>query len=96
MNPAYATKLGFTTRKTNVGAQKIDGLPLGTHNMVSAVFSLQGSQERVRFFEITFLLAGSSIEMVLKILFLALSKQTSSLKPKVLPGDPTPLQRPYL
>ncbi len=40
MTPAYATKLGLTTRKTSVGAQKIDGSPLETYGMVTASFSL--------------------------------------------------------
>ncbi len=34
MTPAYATKLGFSARKTNVGAQKIDGLSLETYGML--------------------------------------------------------------
>ncbi len=37
---AYAAKLGLTIRKTCVGAQKIDGLPLETYGMASASFSL--------------------------------------------------------
>ncbi len=40
MAPAYAAKLGLTTRKISVGAQKIDSLPLKTHSMASARFSL--------------------------------------------------------
>ncbi len=41
--------------------------------MVSASFSLQDSLESVLFFEKTFLLANTSIEVVLKMPFLALS-----------------------
>ncbi len=33
MTLAYTAKLGPTTRKTNIGAQKIDGLPLKTYCM---------------------------------------------------------------
>ncbi len=73
MTPAYATRLGFTTRKTSIGAQKIDGSPLETYGMASARFSIQDSLERVRFFEETFLLADTSMEVVLKIPFLSLS-----------------------
>ncbi len=73
MTPAYATKLGLTAWKTSVGAQKIDSSPLETYGMVSASFSLQDSLERVRFFEKTFLLADTSMEMVLEMLFLALN-----------------------
>ena len=73
MTPAYAGKLDLRPRPINVGAQKIDGLALETHGMTLARFSLQDSQERVRFFEETFLLADTSIEVVLGIPFLALS-----------------------
>ncbi len=40
MTSAYATKLGLTTEKTSVGAQKINGSPLKTHDMALARFSL--------------------------------------------------------
>ncbi len=47
MTLAYAAKLGLTTRKTSVGTQKIDGLPLETHGITSAKFLLQDSLGRV-------------------------------------------------
>ncbi len=73
MIPTYAAKLGLTTRKISVGAQKIDGSPLETHGMTSAKFSLQDSLGKVQFFEETFLLADTSMEVVLGIPFLSLS-----------------------
>ncbi len=73
ITPAYAVELGLITRKTSVKAQKIDGLPLETHDMASARSSLQDSLERVRFFEETFLLADTSIEVVLGMPFLSFS-----------------------
>ena len=39
--------------------------------MVSATFLLQDSQRRDRIFEETFLLANTSMEMILEMLFLA-------------------------
>ena len=39
--PAYAKKLGLRVRKTNVGAQKIDGSTLKTYDMVIAGFQVQ-------------------------------------------------------
>lgn len=42
----YAAKLGIRPKPTNIGAQKIDGLALETHNMISACFLLQDSQKR--------------------------------------------------
>ena len=38
MSPDYAKKLGLKTRKTNVGAPKIDGSTLETFGMVIADF----------------------------------------------------------
>ncbi len=73
MTPAYVAELSLTTWKTSVGVQKIDGSLLETYGMVSASFSLQDSLERVRFFEKTFLLADTSMEVVLGMPFLAFS-----------------------
>ncbi len=47
MTPAYAAELGLTTRKSSVGAQKIDGSSLETYGMASASFSLQDSLGRI-------------------------------------------------
>ncbi len=73
MTPAYAKKLGLTTRKTSIGAQKIDGSPLETYGMVLASFSLKDSLRRARFFEEIFLLTDTSMELVLGMPFLALN-----------------------
>ena len=40
MTPAYAKKLGFRTRKTDVRAQKIDGSSLNTFGIVTANFQI--------------------------------------------------------
>ena len=47
---AYAEKLGLKTRKTNVGAQKIDGSTLETFGMVIADFQVEDKSGRPRFF----------------------------------------------
>ncbi len=73
MTLAYAVKLGLTTQKTSIGAQKIDGLSLETYDIASASFSLQDNLRRVRFFEETFLLADTSMEVVLEMPFLSFS-----------------------
>lgn len=72
MTLAYTIKLGFSNRKTSVGAQKIDSLLLETYCIVSASFSLLDDLERVWFFEKTFLLVNTSMKVVLKMLFLSL------------------------
>ena len=73
MTPAYALKLGLITRKIDVGVQKIDGSALTTDRMVIAGFSLQDKLGRVWFFKETFLLADTSIEVVLGMPFFSLS-----------------------
>lgn len=64
----YKAKLGFTTQKTSIGAQKIDDIALETYSMALARFSIQDSLKRVLFFEKTFLLANISIEVILEML----------------------------
>ena len=73
MTLVYAAKLGFTTQKISVGAQKIDGLPLRTYAIALTKFSIRDSLERAYFFEETFLLAVTSIKMVLEMFFLIFS-----------------------
>ncbi len=73
MTPAFAAKLGLSTKPTGVGAQKIDGSPLATYGMAVAAFSLQDSLGKVRFFEETFLLADTSMKVVQGMPFLAFS-----------------------
>ena len=73
MTPANATKLGLKPRSTNVSAQKIDSSALTTHGIGLASFLLQNSQRRVQFSEKTFLLADTSMKILLKMPFLALS-----------------------
>ena len=73
MTPAYAAKLGLQVRKTDIGAQKIDGSTLKTFGMVLADFQVEDKLGRVRFFQKTFLLANISAEVVLDMSFLTLS-----------------------
>ena len=73
MTPAYAAKLGLKVRKTDIGAQKIDGSILETFGMVLADFQVENKLERARFFQETFLLANISTEVILGMPFLTLS-----------------------
>ena len=50
MSPTYSKRLGLKTRKTNVGAQKIDGSALETFEMVIADFQVEDKGGRPRFF----------------------------------------------
>ena len=74
MNPAYAKKLGLLVRKTDVGAQKIDGSRLETFGMELAGFSLQDKLGMVRFSQETFLL------VVLGMPFLTLGSADQTYK----------------
>ncbi len=73
MTPTFAAKWELRPRPTKVDAQKIDGLSLETYDTALTRFSIQDSLEIIWFFEETFLLADTSIEVVLEMLFLSLS-----------------------
>ena len=73
ISPAYAERLGLKTRKTNVGAQKIDGSALETFGMVIADFQVEDKSGRPRFFQETFLVADTKFEVILGMPFLKLS-----------------------
>lgn len=74
MHPGYAAKLGLVVRKTDVEAQKIDGSALETFVMLYiAGFLLWDKLGKIRFFRETFLLANTSMEVILEMPFLTLS-----------------------
>ena len=50
MSPTYAKRLGLKTRRTNIGAQKIDGSALKTFRTVIADFQVEDKGGRPRFF----------------------------------------------
>lgn len=73
MHSAYAKKLDFNIRKTDVGVQKIYVTTLEIFGMVIAVFSVHDRTRKVCFFKQTFLLANISIDVALGMSFLILS-----------------------
>lgn len=72
MSPVYIEKLGLWVRKTNISAQKINSITLIIHGMVVTNFSLKDKYGRDRFFEDIFLVANTSIEIVLDMPFFSL------------------------
>ena len=72
MTLAYPAKLGFNTRKTDIEAQKINSSTLVTYEMVIIGFLVEDRLEKVWFFEEIFLLANTSIKVILEMLFLTL------------------------
>ena len=73
VNAITPKKLGLRTRKTDIGAQKIDGSLLETYEMVIAAFQVKDKLSRAQFFQEAFLLADTSMEVALGILFLTFS-----------------------
>ena len=73
MTLAYAKQLGFQIRKADDGAQKIDGSSLDTFEIAIAGFQIIDKLGKAWFFQETFLLANTIMEMVLGMPFLTLS-----------------------
>ena len=73
MTLTFANKLGYSTQLVNIGAPKIDGFALKTYTITIVEFSIQDELGKIRFFEETFLLADTSIDIVLGMSFLSLS-----------------------
>ena len=71
MTLAYAKQLGLLVWKIDIGAQKIDSSSLWTFGIVIANFQIEDKLGRARFFQESFLLAETSMEVVLGMLFLA-------------------------
>lgn len=89
MIPAYMAQIGFIIRSTNVRALKINSSLLKIYEIVSARFLVQDKESRERFFDKTFLLADTSIEIVLDIPFLSFNKTDIDFELKAL------IQRKY-
>ena len=73
INLDYAWKLRLKIRKTNIGAQKIDGSALETFRIVIADFQVEDKTNRPRFFQETFLVADTKFEVILGMPFLKIS-----------------------
>ena len=74
MTPVYTAVLGLHVCPTDIGAQKIDRSMFSTYSIVLVNFQLKDKQGRLRFFQETFLVANTVIEVILGMLFLTLSK----------------------
>ena len=84
MTPAFASKLGLKVCSTDVKAQKIDGSTLQTFGMVLASFQVEGKLGWARFFQESFLLADTIVEVVLSMPFLTLSNADVSFSEQEL------------
>lgn len=70
---AFTTIFSLTTRMKNLEARNLDGSLFKMYSIVLVVFFVPNSPTRVQFFKETFLLAETSIKIVLGMLFLFLS-----------------------
>ena len=68
-----AKKLDLKIKKTNVGAQKIDGSTLEIYGIVITNFQIEDKTSRPRFFKKTFLVTNTKFEMIVKMFFLKIS-----------------------
>ena len=73
MTPIFGAKLGLFILPTCIGVQKIDGSTLKTYGINIAEFSTQDRLGKMRFFEENFLLADTSMDVVLEMPFLSFS-----------------------
>lgn len=73
MTPIYVAQLDLIPRTTNINTQIIDSLALKTHGMTTARFLVEDKLKWTRFFEETFLLANTSIKVILGMSFLSFS-----------------------
>lgn len=91
-----ASKLGLKVRKTDVGAQMIDESSLPTYGMVIASFQVQNQLDRLHFFQETFLLADTSMDVILGMPFLTLGNADIHFTERELTWrSPIPLQKLY-
>ena len=84
MIPAYTSKLSLQVQKTNVIAQKIEGSLLQTFGMVIIGLQVEDKLGRARFFQKSFLLAETSMEVVLRMPFLTFSNANIQFAKKKL------------
>lgn len=74
MNPTFTKKLDLWVQQIKISTQKINGSILEIFGMVIASFLIDYKVKKLSFFEETFLLANISIDIVLEMPFLILSK----------------------
>ena len=69
MSQVFALLLDFKIQKTNIRAQKIDSIILKTYGIIVFIFFILNKDNKVRFFEKSFLLANIKLDIILGILF---------------------------
>lgn len=70
ITPSFVSNLDLSIKKLYAKAQKIDSFLLKTYEIVTVIFLIKDMLKKILFFEKTFLLATTSIEIVLEIFFL--------------------------
>ena len=70
---AFISKLYLKVRFTNVEAQKINSFILITYRIVIAIFQADNELGKAKFFKKSFLVAETSVDVLLVMFFLAFS-----------------------
>ena len=65
--------MDLTVQSTNVDAQKIYSTTFEIYKMIVAVFSVINQADKIRFFEIIFLVVNISLNMIFGMFFFILS-----------------------
>ena len=73
MSQVFASELGLKIQKTNVRAQKIDGITLETYGIVVSTFSVSDKDNKERFFKKSFLLINVNLNIVFQMFFLTMN-----------------------
>lgn len=68
-------RLGLTTPQISFNVQKIDSFVFKIYSMVIERFLIENKSSKISFLDKTFLLADTSIEVVLRMIFIALNNR---------------------
>lgn len=69
ITPVYASQLGLKVHPTDIKAQNIDGCTLNIFGMVLANFQVENKLNRAQFFQETFLVAITTLEVIYGMFF---------------------------
>lgn len=84
MSQVFAFQLDLKIQKTNIGAPKIDDATLKTYEIIVPTYSILNKDDKVRFFEKSFLLANIKLNIVFGIHFLTINNVDIDFKAQKL------------
>ena len=96
IHPAFVVKLGFEVQFTNIEVQKIDGIIFKTYGMVVVAFLIIDQDDKIKFFEDSFLVENISLDVVFGIICLTLSNANVNFLKKNFDKNFIPLKKLFL